>query len=59
MTPQEALTLLFNAAGLAPLTREQHAQVLNAFSNLSQVLQVRKEEKKDPKKKKKEECPTK
>lgn len=45
MTPQEALEILKNASGLAPLTRGDHLRVMQAVNVLEPI--IRDPEKKD------------
>lgn len=49
MNPLEALSVLFNAAGLAPLNRADHAAIIQAYQVLQPMVQ--------PEKKKEEPAP--
>lgn len=39
MKPEEALTILDQATALAPLTRQQHQQVVTALETLKELVQ--------------------
>lgn len=47
MTPQEAVDILKNASGMAPLVRNDHIKIMQAVNVLEELIRAKDGEKKD------------